>query len=130
MGSERRAEEMVHAEAVNVHQQAALVDQAKKGRPSRSSRPLALASPFLPLALPSPSPAVPAVAGCLRGAGVPIEGGWMMTWARCWTHVPHAEGRGAGGEARRPWLLLVGALSHCVWESIWAAVGWWWLANA
>ena len=31
MGSERRAEEMVRAEAVNVHQQAALVHQAKKG---------------------------------------------------------------------------------------------------
>jgi len=45
MGSERRAEEMVHAEAVNVHQQAALVDQAKKGRPSRSFPCLAFPFP-------------------------------------------------------------------------------------
>jgi hypothetical protein len=35
MGSERRAEDMVRAEAVNVHQQAALVHQAKKGTTKR-----------------------------------------------------------------------------------------------
>jgi len=54
MGSERRAEEMVHAEAVNVHQQAALVDQAKKGRPSRS-----FPSPCLGFPFPSPCLAFP-----------------------------------------------------------------------
>ena len=101
MGSERRAEEMVHAEAVNVHQQAALVDQAKKGRPSRSFPSPCLGFPFPSPCLAFPFPCctcsgwVRARSGCANRRWVDDDMGAVLDTRA----ARRGEGGGRGGTA-------------------------------